>query len=525
MEITRRDFSKFVARGAALGAGASFFGFLDAPPGWARDVLETPALQKIRKLIADRQDRHVARIQEFLRLPSVSSWGWGAPVGGRDNMRECAEWIVSAFKQMGCQWAEMVKTDGLPGIAAEYDSGAKKTISNYFMYDTQPFDEKEWSSPPLAAQVVPRPPFGKAVIARGAINSKGPFVAFLNACEAILAVEGKLPVNILFTGDGEEEQGSPHFHQVLHPHLEKLKRCHAHLNAGPSQNSQGQVSMALGNKGIAAFELEAHGARWGRGPQKIPIHSSRKAILDSPVWRLVDALRSLYDPGRNRIVVPGFYDAITPPTEEEQMLIATLIRSAGSRALASDKENARVWMHGWSDAEAIRHLTFDTTMNIDGLWAGYTGPGMATILPEKAACKIDCRLVPDQVIDHQIALIRRHLDRRGFADLELRKLGGGDEWARTSVKAPVVQAVLGVYKRYGIEPAIWPRAAGSSPQAQYTRPPLNLPAASGGLGHGGRAHSIDEYFVIEGNDKVAGLVQCEQSIVDILYAYAAWPDA
>jgi di/tripeptidase len=127
-------------------------------------------------------------------------------------------------------------------------------------------------------------------------------------------------------------------------------------------------------------------------------------------------------------------------------------------------------------------------------------------------------------MDTQIALVRHYLDQKGFSDIELRKMGGGDEWSRTSVKAPVVQAVLSVYKHYGIEPAIWPRSAGSSPEAQYTRPPLNLPAASGGLGHGGRAHSIDEYFVIEGNEKVAGLVKCEQSIVDILYTYAHWPE-
>jgi hypothetical protein len=80
------------------------------------------------------------------------------------------------------------------------------------------------------------------------------------------------------------------------------------------------------------------------------------------------------------------------------------------------------------------------------------------------------------------------------------------------------------YKHYGIEPAIWPRAAGSSPQAQYTRPPLNLPACAGGLGHGGRAHAVDEYLIIVGNERVAGLVKMEQSIVDILYAYAHWPE-
>jgi acetylornithine deacetylase/succinyl-diaminopimelate desuccinylase-like protein len=256
----------------------------------------------------------------------------------------------------------------------------------------------------------------------------------------------------------------------------------------------------------------------------MPIHSSRKAILDSPVWRLVKALNSMVDDSGNKILIDGYYDAIVPPTEEEEMLIRTIIQRFGANALASERENVKVWMNNWTPEEAIRHLTFDTTLNIDGIWGGYTGPGSATILPEKAAAKLDSRLVPNQVIDEQIKLMREHLDKHGFSDISMTKLGGGDEWSRTSVKAPVVQAVLSVYKKYGIEPAIWPRSAGSSPEAQYTRPPLNLPACSGGLGHGSRAHAIDEYLVIEGNDKVAGLVQAEQSIVDILFAYANWPE-
>jgi di/tripeptidase len=105
----------------------------------------------------------------------------------------------------------------------------------------------------------------------------------------------------------------------------------------------------------------------------------------------------------------------------------------------------------------------------------------------------------------------------------MRLFAAGDEWSQTSVKAAVVQSVLSVYRHYGIEPSIWPRGAGSSPQGQFTNPPLNLPAVSGGLGHGGRAHSVDEYLVIEGNEKVAGIVRAEQSYVDMLYAYANWP--
>lgn len=517
MYLSRQEFIRLAAKAAAateisrLGA----IPFLEAKTASGiRDVLESSPVKKIHQYIADHKEEHVRKIQEHLRQPSVSSWKMG--------IEECAGQMIQYFKAIGCKRVEKVKTDGLPGIFASYEAGSPKTISHYMMYDTQPFDEKEWSSPPLAASRVKMDPFPEVIIARGAINSKGPNRAFLNACEAILAVEGKLPVNIVFTCDGEEEQGSPHFHQVLDPYHDYLRKCHAHLNPGPSQNRAAEVSVSLGTKGICYVELECSGKAWERGPQRMPIHSSRKAILDSPVWRLLKALSSMVSEDGNKILIDNYYDAILPPTEEELMLVNNLVTRFGDKLFASESENVRAYMNNWRPVDLAHHLMFDTTLNIDGIWAGYTGPGVATILPEKAAVKIDSRLVPDQTIDQQFQLIRRHLDKHGFNDIQMTQLGGGDEWSRTSVKEPVVQAVLAVYQHYGLDPMIWPRTAGSSPQAQYTRPPLSLPAVGGGLGHGGRAHAVDEYFVVEGAGKVGGLVQCEQSIVDILYAFAHW---
>jgi acetylornithine deacetylase/succinyl-diaminopimelate desuccinylase-like protein len=270
-------------------------------------------------------------------------------------------------------------------------------------------------------------------------------------------------------------------------------------------------------------ELVCSGKAWGRGPQNRPIHSSRKAILDSPTWRLIKALNTMVKADGNQILIQGLHDAIRPPSQEELELYNALIQRFSDRLLVGEKQNAKAWINDWPDAEAVRHLIFDTSLNIDGLWSGYTGPGMATILPDRAAAKLDCRLIPNQEISPTRDLIRKHLDKHGYSDIEIIPIGGGDEWSQTSVKAPVVQSVISVYKEYGIEPAIWPREAGSSPMAQYTRPPLSLPAADGGLGHGDRAHSHDEFIVIEGNDKVAGIVRAEQSYVDILYAYANWP--
>ena len=515
MTISRKEFLKLSAGTLAAAVSEGFFSFLEAPAGFAEDILHLERIRKIHDHIAENKARHVARVQEYLRQPSVSSWGLG--------IRECAELLMSYFRRLGCKEVELVKTDGHPGVWAWYDAGAPKTLAYYIMYDTQPFEEKQWSSPPLAANLVKMPPFGNVIIARGAVNDKGADAMVFNALDSILEVEGKLPVNIMFTCDGEEEQGSPHFHQVLVPYLDRLKKCHGLLTLGPSQDAQGGIEMALGFKGICSLELVCSGKAWGRGPQRRPIHSSRKAILDSPTWRLIKALNSMVEVDGNRILMEGYYDAIRPPNEEELQLYQALVQKFGGQVLVGEKENAKVWMNGWSDAEAVRHLIFDSSLNIDGIWSGYTGPGMATILPDRAAAKIDCRLVPNQEIAATREVVRRHLDKCGYSDIEVIPLGGGDEWSETGVKAPVVQAVLSAYKSYGVEPAIWPREAGSSPEAQFTRPPLNLAAAYGGLGHGEHAHSHDEYIVIEGNEKVAGITRAEQSYVDILYAYASWP--
>lgn len=521
MKLTRKEFLDLGARSAAgVVAAYSIFDFLGrAEAGEVGDVLGSPEVGRVHEHVARSAEAHVAAVQRDLRQPSISSWNRG--------VKEMADLMAESFRKLGCRDVQLVPTSRpeWPGILAHYDVGAPRTVVVYMMYDTQPFDEARWSSPPLEARRVRGfGAFPEVIVARGAINSKGANRFALNALESIIAVHGKLPVNVIFTCDGAEEQGSPNFHEVLDPWRDRLAKASCLLSLAPSQQADGGVSMALGNKGIMYVELEAHGSRWGRGPQKMPIHSSRKAVLDSPVWRLVDALRTLYDPAGNVILIPGFRDDIRRPNEEEMDLMRVITTRHRDRLFATEKENVKAFAFDWTPEEAAHHLTFDTTLNIDGLWGGYTGPGVATILPEKATAKLDARLVPNQEVRRHVQLLREHLERGGFGDISVTMLGGGDEWSQTSVKAGVAQATLAMYRRHGIEPMVWPRAAGSSPQWEYTRR-LGLPAAGGGLGHGSRAHADDEYIVIEGNDKVAGIVGSEQSMVDLVYACATWPDA
>jgi Peptidase family M20/M25/M40 len=336
MSLTRKQFLSLSAK-ASVGAVVSSAFSSPSMANSVEDVRNSPLVRKIHDHIAREKEQHIANVQADLHQPSVSSWNLG--------MKEMADRMVQSFRAIGCKEAELVPTKGLPGVWAYYDAGAPKTVVIYMMYDTQPWEKARWSVDPLSATRMPRPPFPEVIIARGAINDKGPNRFFLNACASILAVNGKLPLNLMFTCDGEEEQGSPNFHQVLDQYADRLRKASAQMHVVPTQEVDGSVAMFLGVKGILEFELEASGARWGKGPQKQPIHSSVKAILDSPAWRLIDALRSMYDPQTNRILVEGFQDAIRAPNDEEEQLLRELIRRSGSHLLAPQKRDAKSWIN------------------------------------------------------------------------------------------------------------------------------------------------------------------------------------
>ncbi len=344
--------------------------------------------------------------------------------------------------------------------------------------------------------------------------------AFLNALESIRAVEGKLPVNLMFAVEGEEELGSPHFPEVIDRYEARMRRASGVIFPFNSQDGDGTVSMFLGVKGILYFEMEAKGSDRG-GPVGAEIHGSYKAIVDSPALRLVQALAALTSKDGNTITVPGYYDAIRPPSEEEQrvlngLLVGWAAREPGVRKTVGVKR----WIEGWQGRETQLQLLFNTTLNIDGLVAGYTGEGSKTILPHRALAKLDSRLVPDQDPDTQLALIRRHLDSLGFTDIEIRKLSGYPP-AQSSVEARLVRATIGVFSKHRFTPSVSPRLAGSAPYYVFTDR-LKLPIVAVGLGHGTGAHAPNEIMVVEPapGSRIAGLAEQEKFYVDLLYAAA-----
>ncbi len=460
--------------------------------------------------IDDHLPQHIEELQRWVRQPSVSAQNVG--------IQEMAELLRNDLLAIGFQQAELVPTDGHPGVFGWYDAGAPRTLLVYMMYDVQPVEVDDWQVPPFDGALVDHA-LGKVLMARGAVNQKGPERAFLNAVASVIAADGRLPINLLVAAEGEEELGSPHYPQVIARYHDQLRKADGVLFPAFGQNAKGRTTLSLGVKGICYWEFEVVGTGEHGGPTKAEVHGSVKAIVDSPVWRLLQALASLVSEDGNSILVPGYYDDIRPPNDEEQRLVNAMVETWDEATLKKTLAVERL-IDGLSGRDALVRLLFDTTLNIDGIWAGYTGEGSKTILPHKATAKVDSRLVPDQTPDRAEALIRRHLDAQGFTDVTIRQLGCYPA-AQSSVSSSLVQSVIAVYNKWERTPQVQPRAAGSAPYYVFTNT-LGLPVAAGGVGHGSGAHAPNEYIVIEPKPEtgIAGLAEVEKVYVDLLYALA-----
>src|SRR2546422_8645233 len=243
-------------------------------------------LVEIKAEITQQHDESVKRLQDWIGQVSIAAENRGYPEG--------AEYMAKLARDAGFQQVTVINTDGKPGVFATLDAGAPKTVGLYFMYDVKQFGPAEWPSPPTEARIVDKPPLGKVMIGRGAVNQKGPEAAFLAALHAIRGAGKKIPVNLVMVAEGEEEIGSPHIKQLAHrPEVRHaLKKCDGVFMPSATQDLDGIVTVNLGSKGVIELEVVSSGGKWGRGPAK-DIHSSLKAMVDSPAWYLVKALNTL----------------------------------------------------------------------------------------------------------------------------------------------------------------------------------------------------------------------------------------
>jgi len=458
---------------------------------------------RVHRHIEQHWPAHLETTREFVRQPSISADGTG--------MAEMAADVRDRIVALGGE-SEIIPTPLHPVVWGRIDAGCPHTLLYYGMYDVQPTigEERDWIVDPFAGELRDLPGLGECLVNRGITNQKGPMIGFFNVLESIKAVGEQLPVNIVFLIEGEEELGSRSLPAFVREHRDRLKADAAFFSMY-NQDPSGKVVSYLGVKGILFFELIARGGDWGGPAGNRAIHGSQAVWFGSPAWRLVHALSTMITPDQKHILIDGFYDDVATISPHDEALLHALAPSFTPEEELREND-VRRFKYDLTGVDLLKKYLYQPTLNIDGIIGGHTAEGTKTIIPFETRAKVDIRMVPDQEPMEMLDLVRKHLDRHGFHDIEV-KLEDTYKWAKTTIDNPAVKALLRTYNEFGIEPEIWPHLGGSAPFYLFSDV-LGIPFAFGGLGHGGRVHSPNEYAT------VAGMRDHEKSIATFLYRLA-----
>jgi len=457
-------------------------------------------LDKVKDVIEKGFQQDLEKVREMVRHPSISATGEG--------IYEMANKVLKELRSLGAV-ANVVPTEGHPIVYGHLQTGAPNTMLVYSHYDVQPAESSGWSVPPFSAEIVEIQNIGKCIMGRGTFNSKGPMIGFLNVLQAFFRSGENLPLNFIFLIEGEEEMGGKHLPPFVQSHKEELSWAKGMFIPMVRQMMNEAPVLYVGAKGMVYLELLCRGGKWG-GPSKRSLHGGDASWIGSPVWRMIQALSTMLS-SDGGILIDGFMDDVIDPTSEEDEMLQQLGERFDHEKFltASVVEKYKMPLKG---KELLREHLFKPTLNIDGISGGYIDQGTKNTLPHEIRVKLDSRLVPKQNPKEIINKIRRHLDRKGYPDIQI-DIRFAFPPVQPRFNDPVIQSLIETYRDYGREPEIWPRMAGSIPLYVFTDW-LGISYVSGGLGHGSRNHTTDEYLSIE------GLKNFEKSIAHFLVKYA-----
>lgn len=423
-------------------------------------------------------DRHARsfteRLQAICRMPSVAARGTG--------MRAMAEAIEQLMRRSGAGTRVFRIGSGYPIIFGECGAGPHSFLV-YGHYDVAPVGQlTSWTSGPFAAVVTD----GK-LYARGVANSKGDLVARLAAVEAYQKTFGKLPVCLRFIAEGEAGIGSPSLYRFTLENAEMLAAEGCIWEEG-YKDTQDRFVISLGFKGITFLEVRVHGAR-------TDLHSKWGAIVPNPAWRLVQALSTITSP-KGVITIDGFSSYLAPISAEDAEAIKEIRLDESGL-----KREFRIggWVRGMKGSALIKEHIFGPTCTICGIQTGHTEAGPRTVLPSHAMARLDFRLVPDLTPEIVLELLRKHLDVRGFKDVEIIELGSARVTKSSRNSAVARAAIESAPEIYGQPAVVYPLDPASGPVGAIcgaTDPPM--PVASFGTSYAGsNPHGPDENIRLE----------------------------
>lgn len=400
--------------------------------------------------------RILAELIEFASIPSVST----DPAHAAD-MGKAAHWVASALAAAGPIAVRTIATSGNPVIYGEWlGAPGKLTVLVYGHYDVQPPDPLEkWHSPPFA----PALRDGR-LYARGVSDDKGPMLIPIEVAGAFFTVTGALPVNVKFMLEGEEEIGSPHLDAFIEQNKELLAADFV-LSADGAMWRIDEPSLTVASRGLAGLELTLTGA-------SKDLHSGRHGGgIANPLHAMAELIASLHEP-TGRVAVAGFYDRVVELTSAERAAIHALpfdepayLKQVGASAAFGEP--------GYSTLE---RQWARPTVEVNGMWGGYEGPGQKTVTPSEAHAKITCRLVPDQDPGEIVALVTRHLESHVPAGTRL-EVKPNDHGARPAHIASdhfaLKAADAALHAVYGVRPLIV-RMGGTVPISELFQRHMSL---------------------------------------------------
>jgi acetylornithine deacetylase/succinyl-diaminopimelate desuccinylase-like protein len=456
-------------------------------------MMEARPMSTVARYLKSQRDRHLDELQSLLQIPSVST----DPDRAGDVARAAA-WVRDRMAEAGCTTAEVVETAGHPIVYAEWlGAPGAPTILVYGHYDVQPVDPLElWNTPPFEPTVK-----NGRLYARGASDDKGQFIIHVNALEAHLKTDGSCPVNVKFLIEGEEEIGSSSLEPFLKANRKRLA-CDAVVVSDTAMFKKGVPSICHGLRGLAYFQIDVTGT-------KRDLHSGvYGGAVVNPANALIEMLATLKD-ASGKIKVPGFYEHVRRLKPAERRALAKLPhdddrfrRSIGAPELFGER--------GYTSLE---RMWARPSLDINGIWSGFTGEGAKTVIPAEAHAKVSMRLVPDQTAKDIERKVAKHL--RGVAPdsvkVRVRAIHGGEPWLAPT-EHPALQAAGRALKRAFRREAVFTREGGSIPIVATFEKMLEVPAVLMGIGlQDDNLHApnekidLDQFF--RGNEAAAFLME------------------
>lgn len=432
---------------------------------------------------AEKREQHLEELKKFLSIPSISSLS-----EHKADMQKGAEWLADSFKQTGLENIVIDETKGHPVVYADWlHAEDKPTVLIYGHYDVQPVDPLNlWESEPFKPEIR-----DNKLYARGASDDKGQVFMHVKAVEALLELEGSLPVNVKFLIEGEEEVGSPNLEEYIENNKDKLA-ADVIVISDTGMQGPGQPAVCYGLRGLCGVQIDVKGA-------KGDLHSG---LYGGGVQNSIHALVSILESFRNAegtIEVEGFYDNVRPLLEEEREAYAAL----GFSEEELKQEVGVDELFGEKGYTHLERVWARPTLEINGVFGGFSGEGIKTVLPSEAGAKITCRLVPDQDPDEIVEKLKAHIDQHKPAGVTVTvtEFDKGKPFI-TPFDHPAIQAAGRSYEKVYAVPTAYTRGGGSIPIVAAFDEILGLPVVLMGFGLSTENfHAPNEHFHLENFDK------------------------